>query len=92
MALAGIVGLGCGLSALAVSASGAMIGVAWAPWLAVCGILVFRLSFSCSMGPIPYVVTAEAGAGWIVVSCGAPTVSYCLMKWNPSATSLDNCT
>jgi hypothetical protein len=25
------------------------------------GILVFRLSFSCSLGPVPYVVTAEAG-------------------------------
>lgn len=58
-ALAGIVGLGAGLGALAVSASGAMRGAAWSPWLAVCGILVFRLSFSCSLGPVPYVVTAE---------------------------------
>lgn len=63
VALAGIVGLGCGLTALAVSASAATSGAAWSPWLAVCGILVFRLSFSCSMGPIPYVVTAEVGAG-----------------------------
>ena len=60
-ALGGIVGLGCGLSALAVSAfySSGAGGVWWAPWLAVCGILVFRLSFSCSLGPVPYVVAAE---------------------------------
>ena len=34
-------------------------GHAWAPWIAVLGILVFRLSFSASMAPIPYVVSAE---------------------------------
>ena len=61
VALAGIVGLGLGLGALAVSSSGWMPGVPWAPWLSVCGILVFRLSFSCSLGPVPYVVAAEVG-------------------------------
>jgi len=59
VALTGIVGLGVGLGALAVSASEAMHSIWWSPWLAVAGILVFRLSFSCSLGPVPYIVTAE---------------------------------
>lgn len=57
-ALAGLAGLGLGLSALAISAA-VTDAVAWAPWLAVAGMLVFRISFSCSLGPIPYVVTSE---------------------------------
>ena len=30
-----------------------------AKWIAVVGILIYRLSFSCSLGPVPYVVAAE---------------------------------
>ena len=39
--------------------SASCAAASWAPWLAVCGILVFRLSFSCSLGPVPYIVAAE---------------------------------
>ena len=30
-----------------------------APWLAVAAILVFRIAFSVSLGPVPYIVTSE---------------------------------
>jgi len=69
-ALWGIVGLGAGLACLAAgattaaatstaaAASTATSAVA-AKWIAVVGILIYRLSFSCSLGPVPYVVAAE---------------------------------
>ena len=66
-ALRGIVGLGAGLACLAAgataagsiaSASASTSAVA-AKWIAVVGILIYRLSFSCSLGPVPYVVAAE---------------------------------
>ena len=53
VALGGIAGLAAGLAMLATSSH------LRAPWIAVLGILVFRLSFSASMAPIPYVVSAE---------------------------------
>ena len=30
-----------------------------APWLAVLGMLLFRIAFSLSLGPMPYIVTSE---------------------------------
>ena len=59
VALGGIAGLAVGLAMLAASSHLTPVGHAWAPWIAVLGILVFRLSFSASMAPIPYVVSAE---------------------------------
>lgn len=59
VALGGIAGLAVGLAMLAASSHLTPAGHAWAPWIAVLGILVFRLSFSASMAPIPYVVSAE---------------------------------
>ena len=60
VALGGIAGLAAGLTMLATSSYLSPMGIyPWAPWIAVLGILVFRLSFSASMAPIPYVVSAE---------------------------------
>mgnify|MGYP001284066143 CR=1 FL=1 len=60
VALGGIAGLAGGLAMLAISSFLTPMGMyPWAPWIAVLGILVFRLSFSASMAPIPYVVSAE---------------------------------
>ena len=59
VALGGIAGLAVGLAMLAAASHLTPAGHAWAPWIAVLGILVFRLSFSASMAPIPYVVSAE---------------------------------
>ena len=60
VALGGIAGLAAGLTMLATSSHLTISGMyPWAPWIAVLGILVFRLSFSASMAPIPYVVSAE---------------------------------
>ena len=60
VALGGIAGLAAGLTMLATSSHLSKMGLyPWAPWIAVLGILVFRLSFSASMAPIPYVVSAE---------------------------------
>ena len=60
VALGGIAGLAGGLAMLATSSFLTPMGLyPWAPWIAVLGILVFRLSFSASMAPIPYVVSAE---------------------------------
>ena len=60
VALGGIAGLAAGLTMLATSSHLTISGMyLWAPWIAVLGILVFRLSFSASMAPIPYVVSAE---------------------------------
>ena len=72
-ALWGIVGLGAGLACLAAGATMAAAAAAAstsasaststsavaAKWIAVVGILIYRLSFSCSLGPVPYVVAAE---------------------------------
>ncbi len=54
--LCGIIGLICGLACLAI---GARFGF---PVLAVVGVVAFRFSFAASLGPLPYVVTAEAYA------------------------------
>ena len=60
VALGGIAGLAGGLAMLATSSYLTPMAIyPWAPWIAVLGILVFRLSFSASMAPIPYVVSAE---------------------------------
>ena len=60
VALGGIAGLAAGLAMLATSSYLTLADIyPWAPWIAVLGILVFRLSFSASMAPIPYVVSAE---------------------------------
>ena len=64
-ALRGIVGLGAGLACLAAGATAAgsiasaSTSAVAAKWIAVVGILIYRLSFSCSLGPVPYVVAAE---------------------------------
>lgn len=47
-----------GVAAASASASASTSAVA-AKWIAVVGILIYRLSFSCSLGPVPYVVAAE---------------------------------
>lgn len=54
--LCGIIGLICGLACLAI---GARFGF---PVLAVVGVVAFRFAFAASLGPLPYVVTAEAYA------------------------------
>ena len=60
VAVGGIAGLAGGLAMLATSSYLTPMAIyPWAPWIAVLGILVFRLSFSASMAPIPYVVSAE---------------------------------
>ena len=56
VAMCGIAGLICGLACLAVGARFAL------PVLAVVGVVAFRFSFAASLGPLPYVVTAEAYA------------------------------
>ena len=56
VALCGIIGLICGLACLAI---GARFGF---PVLAVVGVVAFRFAFAASLGPLPYVVTAEAYA------------------------------
>ena len=45
-----------GVAAASASASASAVA---AKWIAVVGILIYRLSFSCSLGPVPYVVAAE---------------------------------
>eukprot|EP00854_Cymbomonas_tetramitiformis_P010299 gene10299-12182_t len=59
LAFAGIAGMILGLSALMASFWPALQGITWLPLLAVAGILLYRVSFSFSMGPIPYIITAE---------------------------------
>ena len=54
--LCGITGLIFGLACLAI---GARFGF---PVLAVVGVVAFRFAFAASLGPLPYVVTAEAYA------------------------------
>jgi SP family galactose:H+ symporter-like MFS transporter len=49
-----------------------------AEWLAVGSMLVFRVAFSISLGPLPYIITAEIFPG----SCRASGVSLCwFVNW-----------
>ena len=64
MAMVGICGIisGCALLAFSFTSNAAfsMLGFAVNPGvLAIIGILVFRVSFSLSLGPIPFVVASE---------------------------------
>lgn len=59
LAFAGITGMILGLCALMASFWPSLQGITWLPMLAVVGILLYRVSFSYSMGPIPYIITAE---------------------------------
>jgi len=51
-------------------------------WLAVWSLLIFRVAFSLSLGPLPYIITAEI----FPLSCRASGVSLC---W--SVNWLSNC-
>jgi MFS family permease len=78
VSLRGIVGMAFGLACLSasaawdarddntavvVAAAAAAAGRGSAPsWLALVGIFAYRVSFSCSLGPVPYVVAAEVFA------------------------------
>ena len=59
LAFVGLAGLCVGHAALSVSFNPAVEGLSWAPWLGVTGIVLIRISFSLSMGPLPYIITAE---------------------------------
>lgn len=59
LALVGNVGMVGGLGALALAFSPPILGLPWARWLAVTALLLFRLAFSLSLGPLPYIITAE---------------------------------
>ena len=61
MAMIGICGIisGCALLAFSFSTAG---GSASPGLMAILGILIFRVSFSLSLGPIPYVVSSEVFA------------------------------
>ena len=59
----GILGVGAGLSLLAVGghlSGGGGAAAAAGPWVAVLGVFVFRVAFSTSLGPLPYVISSEA--------------------------------
>ena len=77
VSLRGIVGMAFGLACLSasaawdahanntavVAAAAQLSGRGSAPsWLALVGIFAYRVSFSCSLGPVPYVVAAEVFA------------------------------
>ena len=58
----GILGVGAGLSLLAVGghlSGGGGAAAAAGPWVAVLGVFVFRVAFSTSLGPLPYVISSE---------------------------------
>ncbi len=59
LALTGLAGMVAGLCALAVSAAPDISTNAAAKWVAVSSLLLFRVAFSLSLGPLPYIVTAE---------------------------------
>jgi len=63
MALGGIAGISTALALLTLSVSPEMythfMAASAAPWIAVFAILLFRVSFSVSLGPVPYIVTSE---------------------------------
>jgi len=73
VSLRGIVGMAFGLACLSASAawdarandtavSVVAAGGSAPSWLALVGIFAYRVSFSCSLGPVPYVVAAEVFA------------------------------
>jgi len=59
LALTGLAGMVVGLSALAASAAPQVSPLNSAKWIAVGSLLLFRVAFSLSLGPLPYIVTAE---------------------------------
>lgn len=59
LTLFGLVGMIAGLAALGVSFLPSVKSSAVAKWLAVGSVLVFRVMFSFSLGPLPYIITAE---------------------------------
>ena len=63
MALGGIAGISTALGLLTLSVSpnvySYFMTAAAAPWVAVFAILLFRVAFSVSLGPVPYIVTSE---------------------------------
>ena len=59
LALAGLAGMVAGLCALATSAAPGVSSGSSARWIAVGSLLLFRVAFSLSLGPLPYIVTAE---------------------------------
>ena len=76
------IGLGAMVASLVVMALAFASGIrelALSKWLAVGGMLVFRVAFSLSLGPLPYIITPEvfqssvrpAGA-WCAPFCGTP--------------------
>ncbi len=62
LAMIGIALMILGLAIIAVAfyvISGHTSRSMFAPWLAVLGMLLFRIAFSLSLGPMPYIVTSE---------------------------------
>ena len=57
----GVISFALALLTLSVtpSAYSRFMSAAAAPWLAVAAILMFRIAFSVSLGPVPYIVTSE---------------------------------
>ena len=63
MALGGIAAISFALGLLTLSVTPSVythfMSASCAPWLAVAAILLFRIAFSVSLGPVPYIVTSE---------------------------------
>ena len=63
MALGGITAISFALVLLALSVTPSVyshfMSASAAPWLAVAAMLIFRIAFSVSLGPVPYIVTSE---------------------------------
>ena len=59
LSLIGLAGMAVGLLALAASFFSPLAHFPFTRWLAVAGMLLFRLTFSLSLGPLPYVITSE---------------------------------
>lgn len=55
----GLVGMIIGLGALGASFLPQLAKLSFAKWIAVSGMLIFRVFFSFSLGPLPYIITAE---------------------------------
>jgi len=63
VALGGIAAISFALGLLTLSVTPSVythfMSASCAPWLAVAAILLFRIAFSVSLGPVPYIVTSE---------------------------------
>ena len=69
-----VIGLGTIATAFYMLCQGSEIAAGSWAWVAVVGMLVYRIAFSLSLGPLPYIVTAEVFPSE-VRACGA-TVSW----------------